>query len=1035
MSINNPVRVTVRRALLVMAAASATGLGAGPALAQEAATSAAELEEVVVTGSRIVRQDYVANSPLTTVSEEALKQQADVTLDTFLNTLPQVSPAGSTASNNPPNAGQSNVDLRGLGANRNLVLVDGRRPMVSASDQTVDLNTIPQALIESIEIITGGAGAAYGADAIAGVVNIKTKRNFEGIDVRATYSNATEEWDSQDYGVAVTLGGNFAEGRGNAVVAFDYANREELVKGQREFAAVATSTTTAIPEGIYRQSTNGPSQAAVDALFARYNAMGPVLAAEGLGFNADGTLFSIGSFNTPRDALNYRYPIDLNVNTRFYPDFYSYNFDAINLLILPLERRSILGKVNFEFGNSVEAFAQFGWTDYESVTALAPTPVPSGQFKNPGNTGVTPRDTITSLIVAGMQASTGYIVPVTNPFVPADLRTLLASRTGDNTSLVGAGATEPFFIGYRTLNAGLRQSVYTNTVIQGLLGFKGDIGEKWRWEAYASQGETEIDRKATGNINNQLFQNALEAADGGRAFCTGGVNPFGRGNLSGDCASKLSVTGQTRNDFKLQVVQGFVSGDVVEMPAGPLSVVLGAEYRGFRYEFDPGALNGPIAGFNTATPATGTNSFEDLFAEALIPLVKDASWAKSLELTVGYRLSDSTYKDLVKKLEGDSSDDAYKLELSWQPLENLRARASYQKSVRAPNFGELFDGGSTFPQFFDPCQIGSDARKGTASQNAAQLRALCIATGLTTANADTFVPLPGGQLGLEYAGNTNLDPEEGETVTFGVVLTSPWEGAFEGLRASIDYWQIKLDGPIQEENVNLLLSDCYNYYGQNPTYDVNRFSCQAIRTVRAGTGGSLNNNFISDPRNPSSGVFANLNGESIETSGIDVAIDYALNVGPGKLFANLNLGYLIDYKAQDRSYLADIDYAGTIAFFGEGQSSGGGGSAPEWKGYLTLGYKFGAFGFDARGRYIDSMENRASVIWPGETSFKGVGSVTYWDFGANWNITEGTSLRIGVNNAFDKQPPTYAPNQQSGTDPSLYDVVGRRVFGQVIMKF
>jgi iron complex outermembrane recepter protein len=1019
------IRRAVRYALLGRAAVT---LGM-PVQAAETIT------EVVVTGSRIQRQDYVANSPLTTISEDQITQNADVTLDTVLNSLPQVSPAGSTASNNPPNSGQSNVDLRGLGSNRNLVLIDGRRPMVSSSEQEVDLNTIPQALIESIEVITGGAGAAYGADAVAGVVNIKLKNNFEGIDLRSTYSNTTEERDAQDMQFSLVLGGNFSENRGNAVIAFDYSEREPLIKGQRPFSAIATSTTTAIPEGIYRPGPNLPAAASVNALFAGYGTSGTVLASQGLGFNADGSLFSIGSFNSPVDSLNFRYPIDLNVNTRFYPDFYSYNFDAVNLLVLPLERRSLMSKFNYAIGERVEAFASLGWTEYDSTTALAPTPVPSGTFKNasapPPGAPLTATNVQTSLVAPGRSAGTGYIVPLSNPFIPADLRALLATRTGDNLDLAGAGASEPFFIGYRTLTAGLRESNYQNSVVQALAGLKGDITDTWSWEVSYFEGRTEIDRLATGNIDNQKFQNALEAPDGGASLCAGGINPFGRGKLSKSCADYLSVTGATKEEFLLQVGQGFVTGEVATLPAGAVSVVLGGEYRGFRYEYDPGQLNGPISGFTTAIPALGRNSFSDVFTEALIPIVRDAPGAKSLELSLGYRYSDSEFKDLEDDLEGGSTDDTYKVELSWEPLEYLRARTSFQHSVRAPNFEELFDGNNDFPQFFDPCTSRGDARN---SSRGAQLRQLCIDTGLVAASADTFVPLPGGQFGLDQGGNTRLSPESADTITVGLVFQSPWSGALEGLRGSIDYFNVQIDDPILTDNVNLILADCYNYWGTNPTYDANRRSCRAVETVRGGSGGSLNNGTMEDP-DSADGIFPGINGGSIETDGIDLAVDYGIGIGPGRLNTSLFVSYLLSFKQKDRPDYAEIDYAGTIAFFGEGLSDGGGASAPELKANLTAAYSIGAFTFDTRARFIDGMDNRASVIFPGESSFTGVPSVTYWDLGVNWRFMEKSVIRLGVNNIFEKEPPLYAPNQQSGTDPSLYDVVGRRFFGQVKMQF
>jgi outer membrane receptor protein involved in Fe transport len=319
-----------RKALLSTTFIFGLPLAATPAMAQsepvlgqdaqvEQEASAQEpAGEIVVTGSRIARPNMEANSPIAVVSGEQLVANADVTLDTFLNTLPQANPAGTTTSNNPGNNGQANINLRGLGANRNLVLVDGRRPMVSAAAQTVDLNTIPAALIERIDVITGGAGATYGADAIAGVVNLVLRNNFQGIDLRATYAN-TADTDAREFNASAVLGANFADGRGNAVIAFDYSNREGLIKSQRAFAAIATSTTTFLPEGFYNGGNNAPTQTAVNAVFARYGVTGAVDVTTGLGFNRDGTVFATGAFNNPLDVQNFRYPIDLSVNTRLFP--------------------------------------------------------------------------------------------------------------------------------------------------------------------------------------------------------------------------------------------------------------------------------------------------------------------------------------------------------------------------------------------------------------------------------------------------------------------------------------------------------------------------------------------------------------------------------------------------------------------------------------------------------------------------------------------------------------------------------------------
>lgn len=1028
----------VSRAVSCALSAGALTIALGQTAFAQDQNAEENVQQVVVTGSRIIRADYSANSPIASVTDEQILGNSDVTLDTFLNTLPQVIPAGGPQSNNPPNAGQSNIDLRGLGANRNLVLIDGRRAMVSAATMTVDLNTIPQALISNIEVVTGGAGAVYGADAVAGAVNIKLKDNFEGFDLHSTFSNATKDWDAKEYGVSALLGGNFADDRGNVAIGFDYSNREALIKSQRKFAAVATATTSFLPEGLYTTGGNAPTQAAVDQVFAKYGvAAGKVPnAGNFIGFNLDGTLFSRGAFNNPNlDVQNFRYDNDLSVNSNLFPDLYSYNFDSVNILTLPLERRSIMSKMNYKLGDKAEMFAQIAWTEYDADTALAPTPIPTVFVRAPGDPVATSGDATSALVEfgAGPQA---LIIPVTNPFIPGDLAALLASRTGDDPNIVGSGPTEAFQMRQRTLTAGLRRSGFNNDVVSYLLGIRGDIVNSWRWEAYASEGHTKIVTTQSGNIDTNALQALLEASDGGASQCDGGFNPFGRQPISADCLQRLQVASSQTNDFRQQIVQGFVSGDVADMPAGALSVVVGLEYRKFNYSLDPGANAGPISGFTVVNPAGGRNSFKDVFTEALIPLARDKSWARSFELSLGYRLSRSEFSDTVNDLDGPASDDSsYKAELSWQPLDPLRVRGSYQRAVRAPNFAELFNGGGSNPQFFDPCSVSSQQRTGA---NGAALTALCIATGLNAAAAPTFEQTPGSQTQLTIVGNTALKAEKADTVTFGFVFTSPWEGRLQKFRGSLDYYSIAIADPIlAPPSPNMYIADCYNYFGNNPGYVASQSSCQTILRFGADIVG------VVDPNDPVNGNFPTINAGRIKTKGIDLQLDYGLDMdqiglpaSAGALNFNLLVSRLLEFKQRDAEGLPLIDYAGTVSYFGEGISTGGGGSTyPLWRlGFLTR-YNVGNFRFDVRGRWIDSMKNRADVQYPGETSFTGVGSVAYWDVGASWNLFKNASIRLGVNNVFDKQPPVYAPNIQSGTDPSMYDVIGRRVFGQIDVKF
>ncbi|MFC3093849.1 TonB-dependent receptor [Alteromonas sediminis] len=974
------------------------------------------VEKIMVTGSRIRNADFAANSPLVTVDAEQLNSRADITLDTYLNTLPQVNPAGTTTSNNPGNGAQSNIDLRGLGANRNLVLVDGRRVMVSASNMTVDLNTIPAALIDSVEVITGGAGAAYGADAVAGAVNIKLKNDFEGFDFTYNRSESEEFGDSKEYSYSGLLGGNFDDDKGNAVLSFDYTVRDGLIKGQRPFAAVATATTTFFPEGRFVGSGSNPiTQSAVDDLFATYGvAPGSVPANFGLlAFNDDGSLFSAGIFNTDFNVENWRYPVDLAVNTNLFPDRYSYNFDAVNILVLPLERRSFSTKMNYFITDQLEIFGSAGWTNYESSTALAPTPFPLGRFDGPGANN--PNNAVSQFVEAGSSISNALVVPVSNPFLPDDFRMLLNSRTGDDPRLVGSGADEAFLVRQRSLWNGLRQSFRDNTILQYMIGARGTIQDRWDWEVYAMQGETTIRQTQTGNLQNQRLVNLVEAPDGGVSICEGGYNPFGRNPVSQECADYINISATTSTVLDQQIVQGYITGDVFELPAGAVSVVVGAENRKFEYAFDPGATSGSISGFNTSVPAGGTNEFTDLFFEAFIPLVDGEEFAESLDLTLGFRTSESQFTDIATQSISDKDrNSAYKAELSWHINDDLpRIRASFQRSVRAPNFGELFDGGSSAPQYFDPCSRTTNFRT-SGGESAA---GICADNGV--ADPSIYVQTPGGQVTIFTSGNSELKAEEADTLTLGAVYTMD-----NGVEMSLDYYSIDIDGAIQTPNVNLIIADCFNYYGRNPDLDINFENCQGLAR-----GGDIF--FISAPT--ASGSFPTINGGTLSTSGFDFQSNYAFDtewLGGASFNVNLFVNYLLEFENQQAPFLPALDYAGTVSYFGAGLGT----TFPELKANLNLSMDLEDVSVNLQGRYVAGMDHRLEKEFPGE-QFPGTGSVMYWDASATYFVNESISLRLGVNNLFNKLPPLYSPNVQSGTDPSQYDVVGRRLTFTARMTF
>jgi outer membrane receptor protein involved in Fe transport len=375
-------------------------------------------------------------------------------------------------------------------------------------------------------------------------------------------------------------------------------------------------------------------------------------------------------------------------------------------------------------------------------------------------------------------------------------------------------------------------------------------------------------------------------------------------------------------------------------------------------------------------------------------------------------------------VNGEASTDlAYGATITYAPIREVRFRGSYQHSVRAPNFGELFSGGGSFPQIFDPCSVSSNFRTtgGAAAENICRNAGFSGGLGGLT---NTFVQTPGGQAFITITGNPELKPEESDTYTAGVVFNAL------GFTGSIDYYNIKITDTVFAPDVNEIIASCYNFDGSNPSLDATNPFCAGL----ARNGGNITGIYLpASLGGDANGYFQAINQGSVKTSGIDFQLGYRLPTEflaeKSALTLNLLVNYLIDFK-QGTLGGGSIDYAGTASFFGAGLGT----SFPEWKGVLNAALTVDNITLSSRVRYIDAMENRAARQFPGETLFTGPGEVFYFDFAAEANI-DALTFRVGVNNAFDKQPPQYAPNVQSGTDPSLYDVIGRRAYVSARLKF
>ncbi len=927
-----------------------------------------DFEEVVVTGSRIARRDAVADSPITTIDQDTFKDSGYVTVDQFLNTMPQIVPGLSSQSNNPSSNGRAFIDLRGLGANRNLVLIDGRRGMGSTAGGVVDVNTIPAALIDRVEIISGGAAAVYGADAVSGVVNFMMKKSFDGFAVDSSYS-ITEEGDGEEMSADITFGGDFADGRGSAVFNISYFDRKPLYKDARGFSAQASAATGTFPGGSWSPGANTPDPNAVAGIFGAgaCNANG---GSAGFGFNPDGSLFCTGVAGTPADAVGYTGP-DSWIATAFYPDFFSYNFEPDNLLVLPLERWNIYSHFDVEVNDYFKPYVTATFTNYNASQELAPTP-------------------------AG--GTTGFTVPVTNPFIGPQLAALLASR---------ADPTAPFAFSKRFNDIGGRTGDNNHDVWQTTVGATGDIVSNWTYDVYASYGRSFQTEYQGGNIRLDRTNALLGAADGGASICAGGLNLFGAApnvTLSDACADYISLQAKNTTLVEQSIIEAVATGSLFELPAGDVMAAFGVSYRNVDFDFKPdsGLQPGLVAGFNQQLPINGRLQYNDIFGEVSVPIVNDAPFIREMSVSAGYRITDNN-------VFGD--DPSWKITGDWMVVDEVRFRVGFQHSVRSPNIAELFAPQvNNFPTFTnqDPCNTSganaNNAEFGRNGPNGAQVQALCAAQSAVAGGATYFQPA--GQANGIVGGNPDLQNEQSDSWNVGIVVTEPW-GA-RRFSFSIDYFNIEIEDVIQAVGAATIVQRCFNRDGANPSYSLSNSWCQQ---------------FLRDPNNGGVIELKQLaqNQAFIKTDGIDFAVNYGLDAGPGDLTFTLLTSWLNSWENQTTSDDPVFDYAGTI-----GSTTAT--AFPEWKSTLITAYNWENLRVQLTGRYIDGMGHANVVTGGSPITNTGVSAVTYWDLMGSYQLTPRLTLRAGVNNMFDQEPELYTPNVQANTDPSTYDVLGRRYF-------
>jgi iron complex outermembrane receptor protein len=956
----------------LIAAASALAW-ADPAENPPPAAEGTDVQEVLVTGSRIARPDYDATSPVVSVDAESITKGGTVNIENTLNQLPQFV-QGQTQSTVGAVAlpGRATLNLRGLGETRNLVLLDGRRLPLSSAFAVVDVNLIPPSILSGVETVSGGASAVYGSDAMSGVVNFKTREHFDGVqlNVRSGFSDA---------GGAGTLDGSLtggfsvADDRGHMLLSAGYTRRNVLFGSQRDFYQLGVLSSF-IGQGTYvPDALNLPQQAAVNTVFANYGAAaGSVLNSRSLGFNDNGTLFSqIG-------ATNYQGP-----STQFFSTTGGIVRQPVTYqeyVLNPLERKSFFGKFSYNATDTITPYVQFLYNRTEAE----------------GQVGWSP----TLFVVP--------VVPVTNPFIPADLRAILASRQNPNAN---------FTLNERFMGFDTRKFPTTFTTAQYVAGVRGTLPFKdWSWDVYGSYDSTDMVETQNTSLLLSRMSALLFAADGGASICAGGFNPFGLQNelnVSAACRNYIQANTHDFTQLSQDVFEGTLTGSLFPLPAGNAKFSLTVGFRQNSYELnpDPSRENNDIIGTLSTAPAQGKVRVKEAAVEFLIPVLKDAPFAKNLDVNLGFRTSDY---DITGRHE------TYKIDGLWRPVNALTFRGGYERAIRAPNIGELFSAAQAAqaqigspPGQGDPCDVRSTARTGA---NGAQVRGLCIATGVPSSIIDSY-QYTTVAIGTLVSGSTLLTPEKADTLTGGLVFRPAFETPlFSDVSFSADYYDIDITNVIDLVSGVTAMNKCYNLDGSNSAYAADNTFCSLIS--RDATGG------IRTVFTP----YLNLGRKS--TTGVDLQLDWKIPFGEtaGSLDVNL-LGTITNsYKVKLLPGNPTQEFSGTI----DGTQNGGI-PIPDWKSLLTVTYSLRNLDAGIRWHHLPSMDDVTSVTRPASPA-AGVPSYDLFDVNLAYRLNDAFLVRGGVTNLFDKDPPIVG-GTVGQTQPGTYDIIGRAYFMDVQINF
>ncbi len=1021
-------------------------LAASPAFAQDAdpqdnAEGANSAEQgIIVTGTRIVSPNLTAAAPVTAISAADIDLQGTAKTEDLLNSLPQVFAAQSSTLSNGA-TGTATVDLRGLGSSRTLVLINGRRLMSGDPNSTssaADLNFIPASLIKRVDVLTGGASATYGADAVAGVVNFIMDRDFTGFRLDANYSfyqhnnrntvtpplldarrNAGFSGfdyptgsvaDGGNFDITASFGSSFGDGSGHFMAYAGYRKANPVLQSNRDYSACTIQVNDGLAGGF---TAGAPNQCGGSATSATGTAFYFVSS------TTSSTVGALGPGTLTQGTLN------------------RYNFAPLNYFQRPDERYTAGVFADYEISPAIHPYMEFMFMDDRTLAQIAP----SGDF---GNTLTINCDN--PLLSANQRSQ----ICTPSNFINGFIGTFpLAQNAGYNPNpgnpainfvdpFDGHTYNRAFFqVLRRNVEGGPRISDLQHTAFRTVIGTRGELGAAWNYDVYYQYGRTNYSQVYSNEFSVARLTNALDAVDdprvaGIQAICRvalAGIDPncvpydlFG-GTPSAAALNYVDATGFLKGQTSQQIMSVNFTGLLGEygfkMPwaADGVSIAVGAEYRkdSLELQADNAFQTGDLTGQGAPTlNVAGNYKVTELLGEINIPIVQDG-FIQSLSFNGAYRYSHYELSSGRK-----INTDTFKLEAEFAPIRDIRFRGTYNRAVRVPNIQELFA-----PQFVgldgstDPC-----AGAPIAANNFG-----CRAQGLAVGQSVTANPA--AQYNGLLGGSPNLLPETATTKTVGVIIQP---SMLPGFSLSVDWFDIKIKDAIQGFGADAILTAC----GTSTSLATPHPACALINRDPAGSLWLTSNGFVRDLQSNVGGV---------NTRGVEVNGAYSREIGGLGTMSLSVIGTYLDKYETDNGLTPAYDCAG---YFGPTC----GGPAPVWrhKARLTFNMKSG-LGLSAAWRYFGPVEAEytnpsATLNGPVYDYNSRIGSQSYFDLVLTAKVGSHFMWQLGVNNLLDREPPIAHSGSgnfgssncantvcNGNTYPGTYDSLGRYIFTGVTLDF